>query len=241
MITLITYRPAFGEPAASPFCTKAIWLLNMAGVSWARRDVDDPRGYPRAKLPAIEVDNQVIPDSDNIRAHIESLGHDFDAGLSDLDRATSRAFIRMAEEHMYFHIVMDRWGNNAVWPAIRDTYFRMIPRAIRGLVTRKLRKTCLQGLNAQGLGRLTPEERLERIEPDLQAITTRLWHGAFLFGNRPTAADASVVAMLSCMMATPGTTLLKTRITEDDVLRGYVERMKAAMRNPSADVLSLCA
>lgn len=241
MITLITFRPAFDEPSASPFCTKAIWLLNMAGVSWSRRDVDDPRPYPRAKLPAVDVDGQVIPDSDNIRAYLESLGHDFDAGLSDLDRATSRAFIRMAEEHMYFHIVLDRWGDDTVWPIVRDTYFHAIPKLLRGLVTRKLRRACLQGMDRHGLGRLTPQERLDKLEPDLQAITTRLWHGCFLFGDRPTAADASVAAMLSNMMATPGQTLLRARITGDDVLRGYVDRMKAAMRNPNSAVVSLCA
>ncbi len=241
MITLITFRPTFGEPAASPFCTKAIWLLNLSGQSWGRRDVDDPRPYPRAKLPTIEVENKLIPDSDNIRAYLESLGHDFDAGLSDIDRATSRAFIRMAEEHMYFHIVMDRWGDDDVWPVIRDTYFKAIPKLLRRIVTNKMRKSCLQGMDRQGLGRLTPQERIDRIEPDLQAITTRLGYSPFLFGTRPTAADASVAAMLSNMRATPGTTLLKTRVTGDEILCAYIERMKAAMGNSSADALSLCA
>ena len=234
MITLITYAPAFGEPSASPFCTKAIWLLNMAGVSWGREDTFDPRKMPKQKLPTIRVDGRLIHDSDNIRAYLESLGHDFDAGLSDLDRATSRAFIRMAEEHLYFHLVLDRWGDDSVWPVVRDTYFQMIPKALRGIVTRKLRKTLLSGMKTQGLGRLTAQERLDRVEPDLQAITTRLWHGAFLFGNRPTAADASVAAMLSAICTTPGTTLLKSRVTQDEVLFRYLERMDIAMRNPMA-------
>ncbi len=245
MITLITYAPAFGEPSASPFCTKAIWLLNMAGVSWGREDTFDPRKMPKQKLPAIRVDGQLIEDSDNIRAYLEGLGHDFDAGLSDTERATSRAFIRMAEEHLYFHIVYDRWGDDAVWPVVRDTYFKMVPKALRGFVTRNIRKQVLRGLHSQGVARLSAEERLARVEPDLQAMTTRLWHGPFLFGERPTAADASVAAMLGAMRATPGTTLLKSRILEDAVLCGYLDRMDAAMRNPSAafsdDVLSLCA
>jgi glutathione S-transferase len=242
MITLLTYAPAFGEPAASPFCGKAIWLLNMSGQSWQREDIADPRGMPKQKLPAIRVKGQIIPDSDNIRHYLEAQGADFDAGLSDIQKSTSRAFIRMAEEHMYFHIVLDRWGDDTVWPTIRDTYFDMIPRPFRGFVTNKLRRACLQGMDRQGLGRLTPQERIERIEPDLKAITTRLWHGPFLFGDRPTAADASVAAMLANMRATPGKTLLKTRIAEDEMLCRYIDRASDAMNQPVSDASAkLCA
>jgi len=243
MITLLTFAPSFGEPSASPFCVKAIWLLNMSGQSWTRQDLADPRKMPKAKLPAIRHGDALIPDSDSIRAHMESLGEEFDAGLSDMEKATSRAFIRMAEEHMYFHIVMDRWGNDAVWPTIRDEYFQSIPRILRGVITHKLRKECLRGMHAQGLGRLSPAERMARLEPDLMAITTRLWHGAFLFGDHPTAADTSVAAMLSNMRATPGKTLLKTRIAEDEILCRYIDRMQLAMRDPDANAAfaSLCA
>ncbi len=241
MITLITFAPAFGEPAASPFCVKAIWLLNLSGQPWQREDTADPRKMPKQKLPAIRVDGQIIPDSENIRQHLETEGADFDRGLSDLEKSTSRAFIRMAEEHMYFHIVLDRWGDDTVWPIIRDTYFDTIPGVLRGFVTNRLRKACLQGMDRQGLGRFTPEERLERLEPDLVAITTRLWHGPYLFGERPTAADASVGAMLATMRATPGKTLLKTRIAEDEILCRYIDRCINAMGRATAARVRLCA
>lgn len=232
MITLITYAPMFGEPAASPFCTKAMWLLNMSGQQWAREDTSDPRAMPKAKLPCIRVGDRLIDDSDNIRAYLEGLGADFDTGLSDMEKATSRAFIRMAEEHMYFHIVLDRWANDDAWPIVRDSYFASIPKLMRGVVTRKLRGALLRGMLTQGLGRLSPAERMARLEPDLHALTTRLWHGPFLFGDHPTAADASVAAMLSAMRATPAKTQLKTRVAEDEVLCRYIDRMHAAMKAP---------
>lgn len=242
MITLITYPHTFGQPAASPFCVKAMWLLNMSGQAWQREDTLDPRGMPKQKLPVIRVDDRLVADSENIRSYLEKNGADFDAGLSELDRATSRALIRMAEEHLYFHLVLDRWGNDDVWPVIRDTYFVGIPGPLRKFVTNKMRKACLQGMNAQGLGRFTPQERLERIELDLRAITTRLWHGAFLFGDRPTAADASVAAMLAAMQATPVKTLLRARIDEDTILCGYIERASRAMSAPLSAVSErLCA
>ena len=241
MITLITFAPSFGQPAASPFCVKAIWLLNMSGQPWTREDTADPRKMPKQKLPAIRVDGQLIPDSENIRSYLESQGADFEPGLSDMEKSTARAFVRMAEEHMYFHVVLDRWGDDNVWPIIREEYFAAIPKLLRGVVTNKLRKACLQGMDRQGLGRFSPRERLARLEPDLQAITTRLWHGPFLFGETPTAADASVGAMLANMRATPGKTLLKTRIAEDEILCRYIDRCSDAMGMPSAVPVKLCA
>ncbi|MEO0667832.1 MAG: glutathione S-transferase family protein [Pseudomonadota bacterium] len=229
MLTLITYTPAFGQPSASPFCVKAMYLLNMAGVPWQRHDTNDPRKWPHAKLPAIQSDTEMIGDSDNIRAYLEEQGADFDPGLSEVQRATSRAFIRMVEEHMYFHILLDRWGDDAVWPSVRDTYFASIPKWLRPLVTGRIRKIVLQGMQSQGLGRLTAGERLDRIEPDLQAIATHLWQGQFLFGDTPTAADASVAAMLGAMAGTPGGTALSRRMKEDLILSRYVARVAEAL------------
>ena len=229
MITLITFPPAFGEPCASSFCTKAVYMLNLAGLRWQREDTNDPRKWPKGKLPAVTVGDTVIGDSDGIRAHIEAQGVDLNDGLSDLDRGTARAFIRMAEEHLYFHMVMDRWGNDAVWPVVRDIYFKEIPKLPRLLVTRGLRKALMKGMHAQGLGRLTEVERLDRANQDLDAITARLWQGAFLFGDRPTLADASVAPVLGGLRATPVPTLLSKRVGEDAVLSAYIDRVNDAL------------
>lgn len=229
MLTLVTFPPAFGQPSASPFCVKALYLLNLSGLQWQRQDTPDPRNWPKGKLPALWVDDEIIGDSDNIRAWLEEHGAQFDSGLSDLDRATSRAFIRIAEEHMYFHLVLDRWADKAIWPLVRDTYFRDIPRVFRHLITRGLRRMLLRAMDAQGLGRLTAGERLDRIEPDFCAITDRLWRGPFLFGPHPTAADASVAAILGAIAATPGGTALSRRVQHDPILMEYMRRVDAAL------------
>jgi len=229
MATLITYPPAFGQPSASPFCVKAMYLLNLSGLSWERQDTPDPRNWPKGKLPALWVRDEIIGDSDNIRAWLEQRGTDFDGGLGDLDRAASRAFIRMAEEHLYFHIVLDRWGDDTVWPLVRDTYFASFPPLLRKIVTRPMRHAVLKGMHSQGLGRLTSDERLSRVEPDLRAITHRLWNGPFLFGTKPTAADASVAPMLGAMAVTPGDTDLSRRVKGDEILAGYVQRVADAL------------
>lgn len=228
MIQLLTFPPAFGLFAPSPFCVKAAYLLNMSGKKWAREDTDDPRKMPFGKLPVLRVGDRLIPDSDGIQRYLESEGAAFDKGLSDIDRANTRAFIRLAEEHLYFHLVQDRWGDDAVWPLVRDVYFSTIPAPLRGFIAGRVRRKTLAGLYQQGVGRMTPQERLARITPDLDAITTRLGQNPFLFGDTPTAADASVAPMIAGAVASPGTTALKSLIAGNEVLVAYTQRVDAA-------------
>jgi glutathione S-transferase len=228
MMQLLTYPPAFGLFAPSPFCVKAAYLLNMSGVAWEREDTPDPRKAPFGKLPVLRDQGSLIADSDRIQDYLTSKGTDFFAGLSDLDRANARAFIRMSEEHIYFHLLLDRWGNDDIWPGIRDLYFESMPAGIRHIVAATVRKNLLKGLHYQGLGRLSEAQRLERIEPDLQAIRTRVSHFPFLFGDAPCAADASVAPMLAAAVVSPGETKLKNRISNDKQLNDYAARVDAA-------------
>ena len=230
MITLYTFAEGFGQFSYSPFCTKASWLLNMASVPWERKDMNDPRKMPTAKLPVIGTeDGTLIPDSDNIRSHLEEGGFDFDKGLSPRDKAASRAFIRMAEEHIYFHQVMDRWGNDENWAVIRKEYFGFLPFLLRNIISSKLRKDLMRTMHGLGLGRLTVEQRLERVEDDLVAITVQLGDRPFLFGDAPTAADASVGAIINAVLASPVSTPLSRRVSEDQILSAYGARCTAAM------------
>lgn len=231
-MTLLTYPAGFGQFSQSPFCVKSAFMLAASGQVWQREDLNDPRKMPNQKLPVLRTPARLIADSDNIRAYLEDQGGDFDAGLSALQRAQSRTLIRMAEEHMYFHLVLDRWGNNAVWPAIREAYFASIPALLRRPITNGLRRSLIKGMQVQGLGRLTPADRMTRIEPDLDAVATYLDAAPFLLGDTPTAADYSVAPMLAGMAATPVETALQQRVAQDRVFTDYVARVSAAIPLP---------
>ena len=227
MVTLITYKAGFGEPSLSPFCVKAMWLLQAARVAWDREDNNDPRKMPYAKLPALRVGDQVIGDSHSIQAYLESTGADFWG--DGADRSLGHALIRMAEEHIYFHLVLDRWANDEAWKIVRDTYFAESPGLIRNIVTGNIRKQTLKGLYSQGLGRFSPAERLERIEPDLQTFTNLMRDRPFLLGGSPSLPDYSVAAMINAIIATPVETLLSKRVKRDQVLSAYGERVAQHM------------
>ncbi len=226
MITLITYQAGFGQLSYSPFCVKAMWLLQAAGADWQREDSNDPRKMPYAKLPAIRTPEGIIADSHNIQRYLEKRGADF---WGDADRTLGHALIRMAEEHMYFHLVLDRWGEGDNWPVIRDAYFAALPGLLRKPIANSIRNGTLKGLHAQGLGRFTPAERMDRIAPDLAAITDRLAGRNYLMGQQISLPDYTVAAMLGAMMATPVPTLLSKRVANDAVLSDYASRVAERM------------
>jgi len=229
MLKLITFAPAFGAPSASPFGVKAFCLLKMAGADF-EVVAGDPRKAPKGKLPILIDGDRTIPDTEDIRTHLEqTFTVDFDAGLSAEQRATSRAVIRMCDEHLYFALVCDRWLNDANWEIVREAFFGVIPKPVRGFITKKIRQKVWRSMQAQGMGRHSVPEQLVRADKDIQAIVALLGDKPFLFGNTPTAADASAAPVLAAMAGTPTETSLSTRITDDAPLMAYLQRVREAL------------
>lgn len=226
MFKITVYPEAFGEPTASPFCMKSLCMLHAASVPYEVIETPDPRKAPRGKLPVIEFAGRVVPDSEDIRALIELEAEiDFDDGLSDQERAVSRAVIRMMEEHVYFAILADRWGEDDNWAYVRDAFFNDIPSPIRGIVTHFIRKQAMAQLNGQGIGRLSPDERFDRVRRDIIAVRDLLGDKPFLFGDAPKAADFSVVPMLRASIMTPVEKPLARFIRNTPNLMEYVTRV----------------
>jgi len=229
MLKLVTFAPAFGAPSASPFGVKALCLLKLANAEFEVVS-GDPRKAPKAKLPMLVDDDTTIPDSEDIRSYLEQkFNVDFDAGLSPEQRATSRAIIRMCDEHLYFALVCDRWLNDANWEVVREEFFGMIPALLRGFITKKIRQKVRDNMYAQGMGRHTVAEQLERADKDIRAILTLLGDKPFLFGDTLTAADASAAPVLAAMAGSPTETKLSKRINADAPLLAYLNRVREAL------------
>ncbi|TLP68734.1 glutathione S-transferase family protein [Parasedimentitalea maritima] len=225
MLTLLTY-PRNGDVfSLSPFCVKAALLLAYSKKAWQREDLNDPRKMPHRKLPVLKTPAGLVADSVEIRKYLEKLGTDFDHGLSVREKAQSQFLIRFAEDNLYFHVVQDRWLNDAVWPTIRDTYFKEIPALIRRPVTNSIRRSVRNGLAFQGTGRFSDGERLARLDQDLQAVTSLLKDRGFLFGSQITSADFSVASMLQALQTTMVETDIVRRVSGDPKLSGYINRV----------------
>lgn len=229
MMQLQTFGPAFGQPDASPFCVKAMCFLRISGVEWQPEPNPDTRKAPYQKLPVLIDGSQTIADSDNIRQHLENTtGTDFNAGLNDAQRAHSRALIRMVEEHLYFGLLYDRWMVEESWLQVKSHFFSDMPAPMRWLIPGVVRRSVVGSLKGQGMGRLEYPRMLERVQKDIAAIKDTIAEQAFLFGDKPTAADVSVASVLASIAATPVDTELKQCVATDSQLQAYIERGRLA-------------
>lgn len=229
MLVLRTYPAGFNTPSQSPFCVKVMLMLVRSGARWRAHYMADPRKAPKGKLPVLVDGDTIVADSWAIRAHLEeTVGIDFDEGLSPRERAQAHAMARMVEEHLYFALVHDRWINDANWGHIRDAYFSEVPKLIRGVVTNGIRKAVRRDLNGQGTGRHTPTEILDRAREDVTAIKAAM-AGTFMMGDQPSSADYSVGPFLQAIMASPADSPLTRLVADDPELAAYVERVAALL------------
>lgn len=234
MLELTAYAPAFGEPTGSPFTNKALCLLEHSGQAYTVKHTNDPRKAPKAKLPVLQHGGKLIPDSDDIRDHLENIfGLDYDAGLDAQQRAVSRAVIRMVEENIYFALLCDRWIDEANWPTVKAEFFGFMPFPMNLFVPNLVRKSTIAQAKAQGMGRHSAPERVARVNKDFKALSALLGDQNFLFGDKPTGADYSAVPMLRALNSFPRPTPMQQALRSHANLPGYLERGKAAMY-PSA-------
>ncbi len=225
MITLYTFGPYFGLPDASPFVIKAMLLLKVAGLEYS----EDRGGYrkaPKGKLPYINDDGTIVPDSTFIRFHIEKkYGFDFDAMLTPDQRAVAWAAEKMCEEHLCLAMIATRWLDAANFAKGPAQFFKAMPMPVRpivqSLVYRRVKKT----LELQGFGRHTRAERDALAIADIDALATLLGDKAFLMGETPCGADATVFAFVAGFLTPTFDTPIRTAAERHANLVTYADRI----------------
>ena len=227
MLTLLTFRPSFDMPSHSPYCAKAIALLNLSGQAWQSKFLADPSKMPMGRLPVLKTaEGQLIPDSAHIQAYLEAQGAEFNAGLSEQEKATSHALMRMVEHSLTPGVAHDRWLRDDCWPIVREVFFAEMPALLRRPISKMIRAKVRRGLTSQGIAQYSEEDRLDRLGKDIDAIETVLGDKPYLFGDEPTAADATVVPTLGMIQSLPCDTDLRRLVRGNDRLVAYIERAK---------------
>lgn len=229
MITLLTIRGDARLPSLSPFCVKAMCLLEMASEDWEPDYSARMSDMPYGKLPVIRHNGTLLPDSGNLQRFLEARGADFHPGMGDAQRAQSRAFQRLAENSLRMGLVYDRWIDDAGWAACRETMFAGVPEAMRAAVADPVRETIRKALTGEGFARFSPEDRLAVMNDDLKAVEAMLLQGKFLLGDVPTAADASLVPVLDMLANLPAETALQARVVSEPRLMDYIAAGRAAL------------
>jgi glutathione S-transferase len=228
MITLYTFGPALGLPDFSPFVTKAEVLLKLAGLQYQT----DATGFgkaPKGKLPYIDDDGVRVSDSTFIRWHIEQKYEiDFDARLTDAERAHAWSIEKMLEDHLYWAAVHARWCDDANFEKGASMFFRAVPWPLRSAVIRLVRRKVAASLKAHGMGRHSEEEMLALATRDIDAVAAILGTRSYLMGDAPCGADASAFAFISGLLCPHFDTPLRTAAERHRNLVAYSTRMMRA-------------
>jgi glutathione S-transferase len=224
MITLYGFGSYLGMPDGSPYVMKAEILLRMAGLAYVKNTAAPDQG-PKGKLPFIDDAGEIVADTTFIRAQIErKYGFDFDRGLDAVERAEAWAIERMIEDHLYWCCLHMRWGiaeNFAKGPA---HFFDRAPEAIRDKIRDAARAKVLGYLQAQGMGRHTPEEITALGTRTLEALASLLGKRLWLMGDEPCGTDAALSGMLATLLNPSLDSALRQRGLAQTSLARYIDR-----------------
>ncbi|WP_270725462.1 glutathione S-transferase family protein [Shimia sp. Alg240-R146] len=216
-------------PSHSPFCMKAICLLQMAGVDWQPEFSVDVSVQPLGKLPVLRAGDSLIPDSSNIEDHLTAEGADFYPALTAEEKGVAHALVSMVEHNLTLGMVHDRWLDDRVWPVMREEFFAQVPPDAREMVAAQAQAPVREGLTSQGIARFSPEDRKRRLGRDLATLESKLGNKAFLFGDMPTGADAAIAPVLDMILRLPAKTDLRVAVESIPTFAPYVTRVRAAI------------
>jgi len=215
-------------PNFSPFCVKLETYLKMAEIPYESVYTLNMRKNPKKLMPYIEHEGHIRGDSTLIIDWlVEKHGDNVDFWLTDEQKAISRAFVSMVEDHITPFGVYYRWVDPKGWPQFRDLIFAKAPKFIKWLFSGKMSKKVKLRMNLQGVGRFTDDEMMHLMNKDLHALSVYLADNPFFFGDKPSMLDISVFSVFGNLIKAPIETSLKELALKPQFanLHAHTERM----------------
>jgi glutathione S-transferase len=93
-------------------------------------------------------------------------------------------------------VVQERWTMEANFDRGPRHFFQAVPAPLRPLAVAMVKRKVRQNLHAHGMGRYSPEERLELARQAVGAIAAILGERGYLMRDEPCWADATVGAFM---------------------------------------------
>ncbi|MEP3654411.1 MAG: glutathione S-transferase family protein [Litorimonas sp.] len=227
MLEFYKFVPQFGMRDASPFCLKLMTYLNLAEVPHKTIELMDPRKGPKEKLPYIVDKGEAIGDTEfTIRYLKQTYGNPLGQGLTERERALSHALNVMFAERFYWaSAVYPRWVRKENRELITETWFGMIPKPLRGFITRPIFKEMESTVKGHGIGRHTAEEIYALGLSDLKAVEAQLGDQDFLLGDTVREIDATAYAFLANASCEVFPTPLCQYVRNSTKLMAYIDRV----------------
>jgi glutathione S-transferase len=228
-LNVFTFSPDWGLPTSGPFALKLIKWLDLAGIPYRQRYEDRAGKGPKGKNPWVELDGELIADSEVIIARLaERSGFDIDAGLSLEQRARGHAMRRMLEEHFHMVLEWELFVHPEGAAEVRRMVARHLPAVAAGAVASMVCRHFRRQLHARGIARHSAEIVAAKGKADIDAFEALLGEGPFLLGPRPSMADVSAYGLLAPMAGWPMHTPVADYLKSRPRLLAYLDRMASA-------------
>ncbi|KAL7753212.1 hypothetical protein RI367_000987 [Sorochytrium milnesiophthora] len=186
-----------GLPSNSGFCLKLETYLRMTKTPYQIRE--DPRlqGAPKGKLPYIVHRGRKLGDSHLIIRYLEANGLAKPLQLDNpQDDALVEPFRVMVESELYTAIVYTRWVIPENQQLTSDSFFHDLPLPMKTLLSLYFRRHIKKTMLVTGMGRHSREDLVVLATAWVNSIAMQLGDKPFLFGSKPSVADASVYGVL---------------------------------------------
>lgn len=227
MLTLYTLPPAFGMRNVSPFCLKVEMALMHLNLDYQTAEVSNPAKAPKGKLPYIDADGLIIADSELILDYLDQTSNGALYGnLDGAQTAKGFAFVRLAEDHLYWLMVASRWLDDSWWPNVDRDFFGSLPFPLRQLVPRIARSRIKKTYTLHGLGLHSLKEQQEFARKDLQALNEAVLAEKFLLGDTISVFDFAVASMMAGLLDNQPATWISTMAREFTPLVEYTEKVQ---------------
>jgi glutathione S-transferase len=219
---------------ASPFCLKALTYLRLTETPYEVRETWDPRPAPKGKLPYALVDGVAVGDSDAIVRRVRALRGDplHEDDVPEAERRRQHALRRLVEESLYFALLVERWGDETVWPSYRSALAAALPWPLRHALPLIVRRKVLRVTQLQGYGRHRPDELRLMATDDLECLSEALGSQPYFAGDAPHALDASVFGLLANLLYVPLHSPLHDCLTALPSLVAFTDRMRERCARP---------
>jgi glutathione S-transferase len=219
---------AWGIPFfnVSPFACKLEAWLCITGLPYKTVQVNSMGKAPKGKIPWMVLGDVVMGDSELIIKYLsQRFNVDPDGELSALERAHTKAYCAMLEEH--YHQIWEGFTFvDDTSEEISREVFKSAPAPIRSLVRGKLRRHLKKHLHERGISRHSHDEIMAMGIQDLEALSAFLGDRDFFFGDKPHYLDCSAFGFVELTLAQPPLTAVHKRAHELENLVAFCDRMR---------------
>lgn len=226
MITLYQFHRVWNLPNASIFCMRVETYLRMTGIAHEVQFINNPQQAPKGKLPYIQLDGVLYPDSEFIIDELKTrYGNTLDQDLTEEQRAVALLIEHACCERLYWIVVYLRWQNETGWAQVKPDFFCRLPTIPKLFVPEMIRKRMIKALYYQGTGRHTLDEVIYLGRKTIDALVTLLGDKPYFLGDKPTSVDATTFSFIANLLMTPVNDGLKEYALKIDALKSYCNRM----------------